>query len=211
MGIYAVLGVDFFGLASASIREDCDKALSGNPEITSITARGDCWGHEYFSSFSRSFYTFFQVLTGDSWSENVVRPIFFFFKDPVDAFFTAVFFVSFIVINAIILINVVVAVLLDKMAENSGIDENSEGSTDSEDPMGDRDDAEPAPEPPASSAEATDGVLLKVGSSEQLATAFAIVENLKREVNDLGSHWHEKLSILRGKVESLSVQIIEIQ
>lgn len=43
-------------------------------------------------------------------------PVFIFFTSPVDQTCTALFFVSFILLNAIVLINVVIAVLLDKMA-----------------------------------------------------------------------------------------------
>merc|ERR1712048_54922 len=45
-----------------------------------------------------------------------------------DQFFSGVFFVSFIMVNGIVLINVVVAVLLDKMA--ASVDEDGDGIPD---------------------------------------------------------------------------------
>merc|ERR1712151_122394 len=69
-------------------------------------------------TFGRSLYTLFQILTGDSWSEAVVRPLFQFFDHPLDQMFSGIFFTSFIMLNALVLINVVVAVLLDKMPKD---------------------------------------------------------------------------------------------
>merc|ERR1712187_1009727 len=141
MFIYAVLAVELFGYAE-SIHLNCwekdspvianmdgfDKELIANDteghffflagEKHQITARGMCWGVEYYSTFGRSLYTLFQILTGDSWSEAVVRPIFQFFDNAFDQFFAGIFFCSFIMLNALVLINVVVAVLLDKMPKD---------------------------------------------------------------------------------------------
>merc|ERR1711974_343785 len=61
---------------------------------------------------------FFQVLTGESWSEAVARPAIWFFHDqPLHAAGGGLFFVSYVLITAQILTNVVVAVLLDKMVD----------------------------------------------------------------------------------------------
>ena len=35
------------------------------------------YGQEYWGNFMKSLYTLFQVLTGESWSEAVARPILF--------------------------------------------------------------------------------------------------------------------------------------
>jgi len=118
MCIYAVLAVDFFGL-SQEVLKACDNYYG----TTAETGRELCWAHEYFASFGRSFYTLFQVLTGDSWSEAVVRPLFMFFDSAVDQFASGVFFVTFILLNSVVLLNVVVAVLLDKMAPSDDADE----------------------------------------------------------------------------------------
>ena len=67
----------------------------------------------YFGNFSASFFTMFQMLTGDDWS-SVTREMFDVLNegkiDPGVAFF----FCSYIVGCGIILINIVVAVLLDE-------------------------------------------------------------------------------------------------
>merc|ERR550537_1137015 len=65
----------------------------------------------------RALYTLFQVMTGESWSEAVVRPLVFgLYKN--DAVVVGIFFVSFIILTQIVLINVVVAVLLDNFITN---------------------------------------------------------------------------------------------
>lgn len=101
MCIYAILAVEFF-------------KYFDNPKFTS--ARGELLykthGQEYFGNFARSLYTLFQVLTGDSWSEAIGRPLM-----EGGGWFSTMFFVSFILINAVVLINVVVAVLLEKMVD----------------------------------------------------------------------------------------------
>ncbi|KAK3266134.1 hypothetical protein CYMTET_25237 [Cymbomonas tetramitiformis] len=104
--IYAILGVEFF----AGIHPDRD----------------------YFKNFSAAFFTLFQVMTGDSWAENVARPI-------IDQFpQAAIYFVSYILISAIVLVNVVVAVLLEKMVseiepEDAALEDPEEGER-NEDP-----------------------------------------------------------------------------
>merc|ERR1712137_937529 len=65
-----------------------------------------------YGDFMRALYTLFQVMTGESWSEAVVRPLLFgLYKN--NALFVGIFFVSFIILTQIVLINVVVAVLLE--------------------------------------------------------------------------------------------------
>ena len=62
-----------------------------------------------------------QVLTGESWSEVVVRPLLFGWHDAGSPSGTAIvlFFTLFLIICAIVLINVVVAVLLEKMVDDA--------------------------------------------------------------------------------------------
>ena len=79
-----------------------------------MTARGYTNGYEYYGTFSRALYTLFQVMTGESWSEAIARPLIFGLEK--NAFLPAAFFVSFIILTQIVLVNVVVAVLLDKFA-----------------------------------------------------------------------------------------------
>jgi len=128
MCIYAVLAVDFFGYAER-ITMNCDL----DNEDTILTGRQICWGTEYYATFGKSLYTLFQVLTGDSWSEAVVRPIFVFFDNPIDQLCAGIFFVTFVLLNAVVLINVVIAVLLDKMASGNDDDDVEEDEEDGDD------------------------------------------------------------------------------
>lgn len=107
MSIYAVLAVEFFSTAEGSGFE---------------TGRGLDHGTEYFGNFPKALYTMFQVLTGESWSEAVVRPL---LQDPhhLKILGGAFFFVSFIIVAQVILINVVIAVLLEKMVDESDIEQ----------------------------------------------------------------------------------------
>jgi len=108
MCIYAVLAVDLYADYTV-IYPDPD-----NPEIT---ARGDRYSEEYYGTFLKATYTLFQILTGESWSEAGVRPILESSPDIATNVGNALFFISFILINAVVLLNIVVAVLLDGMAE----------------------------------------------------------------------------------------------
>lgn len=129
MGIYAVLATEFFRDVYAN---DCMEANRNDPEKKvgpMFTARGLCYGEDYYGTFGGSLYTLFQVLTGESWSEMVVRPVIHYYLEKTDelsAFGASCFFVSFIGVNAFVLINVVVAVLLDGMtAQGTGEEADS--------------------------------------------------------------------------------------
>lgn len=112
MSIYAILAVEFY----QSLGEDCHSLTSDDRWYR--TVRGRCHGEEYFGTFSKSLYSFFQVMTGESWSEAVARPcIWYFIESPLHAVGGALFFVSYVIITAFVLSNVVVAVLLDKMID----------------------------------------------------------------------------------------------
>lgn len=111
MSIYAILAVEFY----LDLGADC-KEPGGDARW--ITPRGFCAGNEYFGTFTKSLYSFFQVLTGESWSEAVARPvIWFYYDDPIRAVGSGLFFVSYVLLSAFVLTNVVVAVLLDKMVD----------------------------------------------------------------------------------------------
>lgn len=115
MMIYAVLAVESFGQVY------CRPGDEEHP--TARTPRGHCFGYEYYGNFLRSLYSLFQILTGESWSEMAVRPLIHYYDsvepDTSQLVFTATFFISFILINALVLINVVVAVLMDGMSGES--------------------------------------------------------------------------------------------
>ena len=93
--------------------------------ISAMTPRGYHYGQEYYGTFFRSLYTLFQVLTGESWSEAVVRPLLFGYTS--NAVTVGVFFTVYILLMQVVLQNVVVAVLLDKFVEDPDEDKNKEG------------------------------------------------------------------------------------
>lgn len=106
--IYAVLATDFF----KELYTDC----MDSDDPVAITARGKCFGKDYYGNFLKSLYTLFQILTGESWSEAAVRPVFQFYEDsPFEVAGSALFFLSFIMINSIVILNVVVAFLINGM------------------------------------------------------------------------------------------------
>ena len=127
MCIYAILAVEYF----AGLGQDFGHWPEGtyvtystnyaglvtNHSIDAETGRGFIYGWEYYGSFSRAIFTLFQVMTGESWSEAIARPILF--GSGGSAVFTGFYFVSFILLTQIVLTNVVVAVLLDKFVEPS--------------------------------------------------------------------------------------------
>lgn len=120
MSIYAILAVEFYN----KMADDCHE----DPNSIWVTTRGFCWGREYFGSFSLSLFTFFQILTGDSWSEMIARPcIWYWHHDPFRAYGGAFFFVSYVLVTAFMLINVVVACLLDGMQAPQPADDESNG------------------------------------------------------------------------------------
>jgi hypothetical protein len=110
--IYAVLAVDFFKDIYGACHDNPDHPLATTP-------RGYCFGADYYGNFLRALYTLFQVLTGESWSEAAVRPVLHYYADSNrDTFGVAVFFISFVSVNGIVLLNVVVAVLLEGMSQS---------------------------------------------------------------------------------------------
>ena len=98
--IYAILGVQFFR----------------------YVGEGDMKGR-YFGTFLRAMLTMFQVMTGDSWAEGVSRPIMEWYPDNGQRVMVQMYFVSYILIVGIVLTNVVVAVLLEKMTMDDDIEE----------------------------------------------------------------------------------------
>ncbi|EKX36873.1 hypothetical protein GUITHDRAFT_145375 [Guillardia theta CCMP2712] len=67
---------------------------------------------DFFGTFSRAFFTMFQCVTGDGWASSVARPM----MDPLGGYSSsiAIFFLSYILIVSWIIVNVVLAVLLDE-------------------------------------------------------------------------------------------------
>merc|ERR1719230_2200061 len=125
--IYAIIAVEFFaefgkdGYYNSTWGKDDDGFML---KIDSGTARGLYYGAEYYGSFTRALYTLWQVLTGESWSEAVARPLIFGMDETnspsSNHIIASIFFVTFLMITSIVLINVVVAVLLEKMVDEGG-------------------------------------------------------------------------------------------
>jgi len=114
MIFYAVIAVDSF--SGLYCEEDAEPYRNMEEYIT---PRGVCFGKDYYGDTVKAMYTMFQILTGESWSEAAVRPIIYRFESSQDSFAvlgTVLFFLSFVVINSFVLINVVVAVLLGGMS-----------------------------------------------------------------------------------------------
>lgn len=148
MCIYAILGYQFFhdypcgspekgGPQTCDIddliddnsyppsgRRICSKRHSPGYGVVTECRADTKFGHEYFGNFFKSMYTLFQVLTGESWSEVIGRALLE--QSP----FSAIYFVSFILLNSVVMINVVVAVLLEKMVVNDDDDENDDDDDD---------------------------------------------------------------------------------
>jgi len=116
---YAVLAVDLFSDYYVSINPDMDNL--------EITARGDRYSEEYYGTFVKALYTLFQILTGESWSEMGVRPILAASPNIPANIGGTLFFISFYLFNAVVLLNVVVAVLLDGMASASQPEGDDQG------------------------------------------------------------------------------------
>jgi hypothetical protein len=150
MAIYAILGVEYY--SEFGTGTDCGDTghdacyttvtISGVPPynlventtvVDSSSPRQIPYGYEYYGTFFRALYTLFQVLTGESWSEAVARPLIFGKDDGRDApvWFNAIYFSSFIVITQIVLVNVVVAVLLDKFVTTEDTSEEDEKTNES--------------------------------------------------------------------------------
>jgi voltage-gated sodium channel len=65
---------------------------------------------EWFGSLGDSFYTLFQVMTLESWSMGIVRPI-------MEVYPLAwIYFIFFILISTFIMVNLIVAIVVDAMS-----------------------------------------------------------------------------------------------
>jgi voltage-gated sodium channel len=78
---------------------------------------------EFFGNLSRGFFTMFQCVTGDGWASSIARPMME-IADPVGGYdaATAIFFLSYIIIVSWIIVNVVLAVLLDEFLKSSAVE-----------------------------------------------------------------------------------------
>ncbi|ROW32068.1 ion transporter [Neisseria animalis] len=66
---------------------------------------------QYFGSFNESFYTFFQIMTFDSWSSGIVRPL-------MEAHpYSWILFISFLLIVSYIILNIAIGIVVDCIGE----------------------------------------------------------------------------------------------
>jgi len=67
--------------------------------------------NKWFGTLGRSMYTLFQVMTLESWSMGISRPVMEVFP------YAFLYFVPFIVISAFIVVNVVVGIVVNAISE----------------------------------------------------------------------------------------------
>lgn len=102
---------------------------------------------DWFGSLGRSLYTLFQVMTLESWSMGIVRPVM------EHSPWAWAFFVPFILVSAFTMLNLFVAVIVDTMGQMDTEDADSPGN---------RTDAADTPDAPdASGGAAGAGALVK--------------------------------------------------
>merc|ERR1711966_418231 len=133
--IYSVLSVEFFSFIGCEPESTgyvfARTSRAGGPYLASGRPGYSCWGEEYYGTFFRALYTMFQVLTGESWSEAGARPAIAYYAGEDNllyVYITYIFFYSFILVNQMTLLNVVVAVLMDGMSSESPPVEEDEDS-----------------------------------------------------------------------------------
>lgn len=66
---------------------------------------------EYFGDLGKSFFTLFQVMTAESWSEAVARPIMQVYP------YAWIYFISYMIIVSFIVLNMVIGVIVDSINE----------------------------------------------------------------------------------------------
>ena len=71
------------------------------------------YSDEFFGTFGASLFTLFQVATGDAWSSIVTRTLLVEFES-FQRGWVVLFFVSYVLLVGLVLMNIVVAVLLDE-------------------------------------------------------------------------------------------------
>ena len=129
MCIYAILGVEFYGPKGDMLDDSylyvprTDLLISARTADLGVDGLNIRFAEEYFGNFGLSVLTMFQVLTGDSWA-IIARTLLFtrsgtheHQSSGLGELGVAFFFVSYIMLMSFTLINVVIAVLLEKTME----------------------------------------------------------------------------------------------
>jgi voltage-gated sodium channel len=80
--------------------------------IIGTTFFRDVLDYEFFGSFHTSLFTLMQVVTFESWASQVARPVI------AEIPWAWVYFISFIVVAALVILNLVVAVILDYLGHD---------------------------------------------------------------------------------------------
>jgi hypothetical protein len=106
--LYSIIATQLFA-ACDSLQFDCQGVLDHN-----CNAYGDhMCKSQHFGTFTLALFTFFQMSTGDGWSD-VTRGLMNLQRDGLRSAWVAMFFVSYMLIVGTILVQIVVAVLLDE-------------------------------------------------------------------------------------------------
>ena len=122
--IYAILGVELFrefgrfGYYRTSEITATDPYSNVSHVVDSTTARGYTRGIEYFGVYSRAMFTLFQIMTGEAWCEEIMRPLLFGLYQ-TRPFAVSLYFITCAILMQFVLSNVVVAVLLDNFVPTS--------------------------------------------------------------------------------------------
>jgi len=220
ISLYAIIGVELFSTFGANgsyvtVQQEGVGPDATYPEtaISSGTVRGFHYGQEYFGTFSRALFTQFQVLTGESWAEVVARPLLFGYA-PWSAFGVAFYFVSYVILLQIGLVNVVVAVLLEKFTatDNRPMDDSAwdgvpDGVWDDRDPStpspGAAASIRPAAQSSAPPTERSSGGASRAELSESVAAARAELHTLYERLESVDA-MQQQLTQLASTVDSVA-------
>ena len=78
--------------------------------------------HAWFGDIGKSAYSLFQIMTLESWSMGIARPVIAVFP------FAWIYFISFVIISSFIIMNLVVAIIVQTISDESNKLNNSEQS-----------------------------------------------------------------------------------
>lgn len=118
--------------AIPSLRKIIDSLIRSLPALTGVlgltllifsiyaiigtTFFKDVLPYEFFGSFHHSLFTLLQVVTFESWASQVARPVM------AQVPWAWLYFVSFIIIGALVILNLVVAVILSYLGQEDNED-----------------------------------------------------------------------------------------
>lgn len=98
--------------------------------VVAVMLFRDLEGHQqHFGQFSLALFTMIQISSGDGWATEIVRPMHN--GDAVHDQLISLFFTSYFVLTGIVMLNVVVAVLLDGTIRSSSSPANNSTSSSS--------------------------------------------------------------------------------